>query len=312
MVYINYSQTDFKRKKGKNMKKAFRFLGVIALATIAGISFYACGDNDPNGSTTTFKTMASSPDSVTYIMEGVLDASRSAIGRSLVINNEYDFTIIKPRSQASAGAAENFDSETITVTVIERNMVGNRERFTMQRADDNTTFFITFNSDGTIHGIQGLAGAKDGYLNAIGENSSGLYGKWVGFYIDSNDMVCPASFLVTGDYMFIQSVIIGQDGDYMGSGTSETRMPIILPISNNTINFAQDQTGRFQTDGEGGTGDQWVPLIAGGYNENVDNITKSIEYDITGDIMTATVTAVWVGGTGMVGIPLEFRRVPTN
>jgi hypothetical protein len=123
--------------------------------------------------------------------------------------------------------------------------------------------------------------------------------------------------MINGNTIISAGEIIGTPGDYMGSGTSENRMPIIS-IDGKTVYLAQEQYGRWQTDGEGNTGDKWVPFKTSDHEYDKGNtsyIIKSLECILVGEILTATITDTWKLSADVpdpVGVKLQFRRVPTN
>ena len=292
------------------MKKAFILLAIL------GVLFFGCnngstGDTPPNGAGLNAK--AFSPECVAYIIKdnSTSKSVMASISRSLVIDNVYEFTIVKPKSQTSIGAANGFDTEVINVTVLNKTTLGNgKERFEVRRSDNNTIFKITFDANG-MYSIEGLSGAKEGFLNPIGENSNSLYGAYAGCIPD------PIGFLITENQIITSNGIIGKPGDYMGTGTGETKMTI-TSITSNTIDFAETQEGRYQTDGDGNTGDQWVLQKVGKSEHDESNaayLLKSVEYTLVGDILKVKFTGTWEVGYGVttpVGQEYEFRRVPTN
>ena len=298
------------------MKKVFVLLAIV------GVLFLACdtnGDNDPP-SGELLNTKAFSPESIAYIMKDN-DTSKSvmaSMSRSLVINSVYEFTIIKPKSQTTAGAANGFDTEVINITVENQEPLGNgKTKFEVRRSDNNTTFFITFDSNG-MYSIQGLSGAKEGYLNILGDNNNGLDGAYVGYIQDNHGNWILTNVLFRGNMLIAASETIGTPGSYMGSGTSENEMPI-TSITDNTITLAESQMGRWQTDGEGNTGEQWVPFKVNETEFDTGNtgyIMKSLEYSLNGDILTAKITDIWAlayGWTSPVGIvEFEMKKVPIN
>ena len=183
------------------MKKKSLYLA-IGLLAIVGILFFACdngtssgtkgnepppsgpGGDEPPPSGSEVHLQAFSPDSTTYILDSksaVLSAMTRSV--SLVIGNIYELTIIKPKAQNNTGAAENFDSDKYIVTVQSKQTLGNgKEKFTILRSDNNSTFFITIDSNGmqSIQGFQGT-GVGEFLLTPIGESSNDLEGLWVGF-----------------------------------------------------------------------------------------------------------------------------------
>jgi len=294
---------------------------------LAGILFLACntgttgGDEPPPGSE--LIACAFSADGVTYILSikttnqstvakslvmDIKNASSSVMASSLVIGSVYEFTIIKPKPQNNAGAAEAFDSETIDVTVLNKTSLGNgKERYELKRSDNGTTFFITFDSNG-IYSIQGLQGAKDGFLNPIKNNSSGLEGLWVGFSPSVDHHTDPPthyidlmSFYIEGNYVIMSSI-----NNYGGPDEREVQNKMEIVIDTDTIQFTENQYERDFSTGE------WVlDFDLSGSSSKM----KAGTYTLSGDLFSFTTTEEYTDpslDTSTIGFPFEFKRVPTN
>jgi len=116
--------------------------------------FSACdtGTSDNGVVTDGEKLNAIGLDCTTFTLDTTAE-SRSV--RSVVQGGVYGFTIITP-IQGGSG----FDPVQINVTVQNIEPLGNgKEKVTLMR-DNGGTFYITFDSNGELIGIQGLAGAR--------------------------------------------------------------------------------------------------------------------------------------------------------
>jgi hypothetical protein len=289
------------------MKKA---LLTFCLIAIAGILFFACNNGTTGGSTSPQKERAFGADSVAYLLDSE-NANRSAMARSVVIGNVYEFTIIKPNPQNSPGAANSFSTETINVTVLNKTSLGNgKEKYEVKRSDNGTNFFITFDSKG-MYSIQGLQGAKEGFLNNLGSNSNSLDGAYVGFIQDNHGNYVPTSFLINGNLLICAQDLMGSSGNHVGTG--ESKMPI-SSITSNKINFSSGQTNRNQTTTADDTGGQWV-IATTGDSGNCGYIVKSLEYTLVGNMLTVEVKETWeftLAHGDPVGTIMAFKRVPTD
>ena len=286
------------------MKNILKLFGIITLALVIGLSFITCGDD--GNAADTFSRMAFSPNNDAYILS-INNSGKSLITRALEIGSVYDFTIVKPNTQSTQGAANSFKSEIIKITVQNKETLGGgKERFTVLRSDNNTTFRITFDNNG-IYSIQGLQGAKEGFINPIGNNNNSLDGAYAGFMLDNHGNMCAMNFLINGNQLIMGNQIISNDPqDAQGSGTAETIMTI-TSRTGNTVSVAENQSIRFQTD-KVNTG-LWVPLK----EEDVAAILKSFEYTLNGDILIMKIKDIWAGEKYWGdNDTFEFKRVPTN
>jgi hypothetical protein len=285
----------------KNYKNTFR---VIVIGVIIGFITLSCGNpaNNNNGAGSIIKAI--SAESVTYIMDNY-SINRSA--RALDIGKVYEFTIIRPRAQNEEGPAKGFDTEKINVTVQSKEAIGNgRERYTLLRSDGGGTFFVTFDQNGEMYSIQGLAGAKDGFLTPIGNNSTGLDGVYVGFvhahdYSTGLDHYPPMSFTVRENVITTSEI---EYGDSVGGGgnTGTARTIWNITTAANTINFAEEQK-RQVNDGE------WETIR----DDEGISTPKTMTYTLVGNRLTITTTAEWITHveTTSIGKSFEWTRVPT-
>ena len=198
-AYVDDQNKNFEEKRMKR-----KLLLAFALLGIVGILFFACanGSTDdppyippPNGSDLR-KAIDFECNGFTFETNSNINKSIQGLSvtHNLVINNVYEFVIIKP-SQGS-GNSTNFTTEKINVTVLNQTSLGNgKVRFELKRSDNGTTFTITFDENGDMIGIQGLSGAKDGYLVPIGDNTINFDGAWIGW--DPNGK--PNSIIINGN-----------------------------------------------------------------------------------------------------------------
>jgi len=155
------------------MKNNGKFFGVIVIFLIIGFLFSACDTGTSNGQFANEKLNAIGPDCTTYTIDTRTE-NRSV--RSVQQGGVYGFTIITPKQ------GSGFDTVPINVTVQNIEPLGNgKEKVTLKRSDDNTTFTITFDSNGEMIGIQGLNGCRDGILTPIDNNNNSLDGIWFGW-----------------------------------------------------------------------------------------------------------------------------------
>ena len=154
------------------MKNTVKQIGIIALIAAIGFLFLTC-DTGMGGTTTGRKVRAIGLDCIAYTMDTSVD-NRSS--RSVQLGGVYIFTKIEP-NKGSGG----FDSTNINVTVQKIESIGNqKEKVTLKRSDTGGVFYITFDKNGEMIGIQGLAGCKDGFLTPFVSNNS-LDGAWFGW-----------------------------------------------------------------------------------------------------------------------------------
>ena len=295
------------------MKKAFVFLAIV------GVLFFACdtnGDDDspyipPNGERLDAKAISS--EFITYTMNenSTSKSVMSSMSRSLVVGNVYSFTIIKPKPQTSAGAANGFvDPETIEITVLNQESLGNGKiRYEVRRSDNNTTFKITYDANG-MYSIQGLQGAKDGFLNPIGDNNNGLDGVYVGYTDMYPGYYDPYSFIINGNELWMMN--------YFREECKVVDCPECLEDPEH-LNGVADNIFTFTIEGDEfhfdfvqkmrqPTGD-WVIV-----NEDSGMIEKGT-FIHEGNFLSITITKEWGTPPGdgiMDGFEFPSTRVPTN
>ena len=281
------------------MKKVFVLLAIV------GVLFFACDSNgdDDQQSGELLNAKALSVEFFTYTMNEI-NASKSvmsSISRSLVVGNVYEFTIIKPKSQTTTGAANGFDTEVINITVLNQESLGNgKTRFEVRRSDNNTTFKITFDSN-DMYSIQGLSGAKDGFLNPIGDNSDGLDGVYVGFSDMYPGHYDPYSFIIDGNVLIMSNTHRDDDDEIDGIADNY----FTFSIEGNTIHYDFEQHTKKPATGE------WEIMN----KEHNDGMVKTATFTRSGDLLTIKITEVYSDpgyDNGMIGAEFPSRRVPTN
>jgi hypothetical protein len=252
--------------------------------------------------------------------------SRSA-AISLVQGNTYEFTYIKPNAQVNPGAIENFTTTTIEVTVKDIEPVGNsgKVRYTMERDDTSTEFFITLDNKG-IYSIQGFAGEptpKEWYLNSIGKNDNGLDGAWAGLMGVSSGggptVLIPMNFLINGNLIIVTNGFPEGDDGYPGA--SESRLQITSKTGD-TINLANNPTTRIQASNHMDTNGEWVLQYVGTQGNPENNcayILKKVEYAIEDDILTIMLKEYYAISYGfeeswedITSTEFKFRRIPID
>ena len=288
------------------MKKA------LVLLAIFGVLFLGCdngstGNNNPqNGELLNAKAL--SVEFFTYAMNEI-SASKSvmsSMSRFMVVGNVYEFTIIKPVPQNSNGAANAFEEKTINITVLNQEPLGNNQiRFEVRRSDNDEKFKITFDKKG-MYKIEGLSGAKDGYLNQIGDNSDGLDGVYVGF---SDDIYPPHydpySFIIDGNVFIMSNT--HRDGDLSEiDGIADNYFTFSIdPIKENTINIDFEQYIKKPTTGE------WEIVD----KPHHKGMIKTATFTRSGDLLTLKIIEEYSESSEyevMIGAEFPSRRVPTN
>ena len=300
--------------RGFEMKKVI--ISAVLVCLLALPLVYIGCSNPSGGGRGGDVVLRASGENVVYALN-LSSAGRSA--RSVTVGQTYQLKTTWAKDQTVAGPAAGFDSETMLVTVESGpTSIGNnpvRQRYSF-RDEDGKTFSITFNPNGTMHSIQGLARSFNDELlvNPIGDRHL-LDGAYIGFMLGMGEDGDPP-YLMASSFSIKMAenklVFLGYYTDPAKGGqpTEIIYHFTVTPSTSNgrqgTMNFAQEQLQRFPRQAN------HQPFICS--DENSAMGLKTAAYSLVNNVLTVKFETFWWFQDGAEDVyqdlEISFRRAP--